>query len=242
MELEVSKLAIVVKSCHRDLDRGCHDVIRQTWGRDLKARGVDTFFFVGKDPTQEETRRVRKYESGEVVVDCKDDYLSLPVKTRRICQWLGSKMFSHAFFCDNDTMLFPDQLLNSGFEKYDYSASHWWVGRGLGDPGVPPFHYVDSGGEYPECRAWASGGFGYFLSHKASNIVADAQPTIWAEDLFVGQLLAPLIDKRELIVGKFSPITEHFPTCATKYDPKYMIQSYEKKTWKWLFNGGPLVA
>lgn len=232
------KLAIAVKSCHKDLDRGCHDAIRSTWGRDFKARGIDVFFFVGKDPTQEDTRRVRRYVSGEVVVDCKDDYESLPVKTRRICQWVNSKMFSHIYLCDNDTMVHPDKILSSGFEKYDYSASQWWGG----EPGDPPFHYSDSYGDYPECRVWASGGFGYFLSRKAADIVANTYPKHWAEDMFVGDALAPFIDKREITVAKLSVMTDHFPRCAVKYDPKYLAPAYQHGSFKWLFNGGPLVA
>lgn len=51
-----SKLAICIKSCHRDMDAGLHSAIRETWGKDAQALGISLFFFMGEDPTQQETR------------------------------------------------------------------------------------------------------------------------------------------------------------------------------------------
>jgi hypothetical protein len=237
--MHLNTLAIAVKSCHRDMDAGCHDAIRNSWGRDLKTRGVDTYFFMGKDPAQDDTRRLRRYVTGEVVLDCKDDYESLPVKTHRICQWLQGKMYQHLFFCDNDTLIFPDKLLSSGFEKYDYSSSVWWGG----EPGCPPFKFTDSYGEYPECRAWASGGWGYFLNRKAADIVANTYSRYWAEDMYVGDVLAPYIDKREITAARITTGTDHWPKTKYKFEPKYLKMAYERGSFKALYSwGGPLVA
>lgn len=239
----MAKLAICVKSCHRDLDAGHHDAIRGAWGRDAKANGVDVFFFVGHDPNQADSRRIRRYVSGEVLLDCRDDYESLPTKTRRICQWAMGKMFPYLFLCDNDTFVKIPQLLKTGFEKSDYSG---YFRDHL--PGEAPFNYSDPFGEYPGCRAWASGGIGYFLSRKAVEIVAADPPTGWAEDMWVGQVLADYIDKKEI---KAEPLdikrkaTWHFEKMNDHlvYKPEFMKLAYEnplKNGWDSLYASGVL--
>jgi len=214
-------LAVCVKSCHRDLDGGFHEPIRGTWGKDLAALGVPVYFFMGTDPTQQDTRRCRRYVNGEVVVDCKDDYESLPVKTRRICQWAMGKTFKHIFLCDVDTYIIAKTFLTSGFEKYDYAG--WFKNNRL--PGSAPFAYTDEHGSYPECRAWASGGWGYFLSLQAADIIATTPPTWWAEDLQVGNILAAWFDTGIFKGLNLTPDvlgTSHFPKVSIPYKPEYM--------------------
>lgn len=235
-------LAICVKSCHKHLDEGYHEAIRNTWARDLKALGVETYFFVGQDPSQQDTRRCRRYVSNEVVVDCRDDYESLPAKTRRICQWVMGKTFERIFLCDTDTYINARAFLMSDFKWYDYAG--WFKNNQL--PSGPPFKYQDERGNvYSECRAWASGGWGYFLSRRAADVIAATPPTYWAEDLQVGQTLAPLIDKHMLKATNFIPDilgTDHFPKIATPYDPKFMTEAHKYGSFKALFQKGILVA
>jgi hypothetical protein len=238
-------LAVLVKSCHRDLDRGCHEAIRSSWGRDLKALGVDTFFFMGYDPSQQDTRQCRRYISGEVVVDCKDDYESLPTKTRRMCQWLGSKMFKHVFLCDVDTLIKAKELLATDFESYDYSGKF----PNGAYPGCPPYRHTDDRGNvHRECRGWASGGIGYFLSRRAAELIAATPPTHWAEDFFVGQTLAPEFDAKRMTGATREMgngiVTSHFPkTSGTgEYKPEYMKMAYDSGSFESLFRTGKLVA
>ena len=238
------KLAVLVKSCHRDLDSGCHDAIRTTWGRDLKTLGVETCFFVGRDPSQQDTRRVRRYSSDEVVVDCQDNYDSLPTKTRRMCQWVGNKMFKHVFLCDTDTLINAKVLLSSGFESFDYAGRFIKVGT---YPGSPPFRYQDERGEtYSECRAWASGGWGYFLSRRAAELIASTPVSGWAEDLFVGQVLAPMIDDKTFTGANLDVNTlgtSHYPrNVSTPYKPEFMKMAMEAGSFDALFRTGKLVA
>ena len=236
-------LAVCVKSCHKDLDRGCHDAIRSTWGLDLKALGVETYFFMGSDPSQQDTRRCRRYVSNEVVVDCRDDYESLPVKTRRICQWVMGKTFERVFLCDTDTYINARAFLSSSFERYDYA------GRFIKDgtyPGGPPFRYEDEHGNlYPECRAWASGGWGYFLSRRAANVIASTPPTMWAEDMQVGNSLASGIDNGVLIGTSMTEDTLgtfHYPKVTTPYKPEFMVLAHKYNSFNVLFKKGILVA
>ena len=236
------KLAICVKSCHRDLEAGFHDAIRATWGKDAKALGIDVFFFMGEDPTQQATRRSWRYSSGEIVVDSDDSYEALPYKTRRICQWAGSKIFTNLFLCDVDTFVRPNNLKESGFEEFDYFGQFL-----VGEPGGAPFRYADEHAVYDEFRGWASGGFGYFLSKKAASIVADTTPNVWAEDAFVGQALAPYIDKKEIKSGnvdlKATQVTEHFgKNLPQQFTPKILQEAYQHGGFKALYVKGLYVA
>jgi len=237
----MTKLAICLKSCHRDLDAGFHSAIRETWGQDAKASGVDVFFFLGRDAMQQETRQLRRYVSGEVVLDCPDDYDSLPFKTRRICQWVMNKMFTHVFLCDTDTYVNVKNLLKTGFEKYDY------LGKFLvGEPGGAPFNYTDEyGSRFDQFRGWASGGFGYFLSRKAVDIVADTRPAVWAEDAYVGQSLAPALDKGELKGGNIDldntfHATEHWnkKRITTPFTPDAIRLAHKNGGFRELFKKG----
>lgn len=184
------KFQIIVKSCWRDKERGYHDAIRQTWGSDLWDRGLGRVLFVmGERPVDVPPSTVNW---DEVALDGVDDsYDGLPSKTKAIC-----KMFAtlggneYIFLCDNDTFLIPERMAEIDL-KHDY------VGRFTPGPCEigATFRYVDARGiHHPLCRPWASGGVGYFLSRKAAGIVAQAEITSWAEDLWVGQVLGAIED------------------------------------------------
>lgn len=237
-----SKLAICVKSCHRDLEAGFHETIRSTWGKDVEAAGIELHFFVGADPTQQSTRRSWRYHRGEHVLDCADSYEALPYKTRRIAQWLGGKIYSHIFLCDVDTFVRANQLLATGFESYDYMGQFL-----VGEPGGAPFKYSDDHGAYANFRGWASGGFGYFLSRKAAEIVGETQPNVWAEDAYVGQALAPFIDQHEIVSAnvhlKNRGATEHWSkNLPQQFSTKILREAYEHGGFRALYVKGLYVA
>lgn len=197
-------LLVAIKSCWRDRDAGFHDAIRETWGRDLKQRGVQVMFFLGHSgsdyfmahPKGEATNLQRD----EAVVDAADDYNSLPHKTRGICKWAQPKMFNHLFLCDNDTFINADALLALPFEIFDYAG---YFRDGTQEVGQT-FYYKDHMGEYPDCHAWASGGLGYFISRRAVELIVNTYPKIWAEDMFIGQVLGPEIKKGRMLGGSLN--------------------------------------
>jgi hypothetical protein len=237
----MKKIAICVKSCHADLDRGCHDAIRSTWARDLRASGIETYFFMGADAKMSETRQLRRLVSGEVVLDCKDDYMSLPMKTKRICQWAQGKTFSHIFLCDTDTYVFPGPFICGYAEVFRTEADYagYFLGR---EPGGPPFTYTDAQGTFGETYPWASGGWGYFLSRNALTEVAAFFPKVWAEDLWVGQILGPPISVTKRMKGlniAQNTITEHFPKspdAKISYKPEYMSMAHQNGGFRALFH------
>jgi hypothetical protein len=176
------KILIAVKSCHDDLKKGCHQTIRETWGRDVPLF-ADLKFFVGGGNIE--------YHPGdladEINLRCQDDYDSLPSKTKEICQWSLGHGYEFTFLCDVDTFLIPEKLFKTGFEKFDYS------GRFGSSPKIgSQFKFKDGRGiRHEHCHPWASGGFGYFLSRKAARIIANIEPTLWAEDMYIGNTLGP---------------------------------------------------
>lgn len=226
-----SKLLIAIKSCQQHRAEGFHNAIRSTWGRDLKPLGIDLKFFMGKRPDSD--RQSIRYENDEVVVKAADDYNSLPFKTREICRWASGKKIDHVFLADNDTFLIPKKMLESGFDKADYA------GRFNGNTTTPLLNYRAVGREgqveyLPTCYPWASGGYGYFLSQKSLSEISFEHPNIWAEDLWVGQVLGPFIAVKELKVLDTTDMgySFHFPAHQFKQgytlELKWMEQMYKE--------------
>jgi hypothetical protein len=170
-------IQISVKSCQRDRVEGRHRIIRETWGKNLPDE-VSLKFFVGGS-TSDILRR------DEAQLYCPDDYHSLPLKTREICLYSDA---DYLFLCDTDTYVDTKKMLESEFENFDYYGyfanftEHKF-----------PYSAIDRDGNiehHPLCSRWASGGFGYFLSRDAYYWIRSQQPTSWAEDLWVGQVMA----------------------------------------------------
>ena len=208
---------IAVKSCQRDSENGFNRAVRETWGQDVKA--ADFRFFLGHEPAYSRW--------DEVYLGCPDDYNGLPYKTKAICEWAWGRDYTHVYLCDSDTFVMPERLLNSGFENYDY------VGHFNGPRGIPNV-------VYGKCYSWASGGSGYWLSRKAMQIVKDADPAkvsacpltnVPCEDVFVGQVLGPLIATNDIIVSHDPRYGEGYDACnyKTEITSHYRSQSAERE-------------
>jgi Galactosyltransferase len=187
-----SKIIICVKSCLRDLQRGDHHAIRNTWGKSAAHEGILVRFFIGKQDV------MPKLLPDEVMLDCGDEYIDLPFKTREICKWASSKTANYIFLCDTDTYISIPLFLNSKFEKEDYLGEMPYPvmkvhSRYKTDPG--PDGKVE---HRDRCYTWASGGVGYFLSRRAAMAVANEYPDSWAEDLWVGQVILPKVHAGEM--------------------------------------------
>src|SRR5208282_916190 len=212
------RLLIAVKSCAADLGRGYHQTIWDTWGKDVAPLGIDLVFFTGNFTP------AKALKTGEVILDCKDDYDSLPFKTREICRYSAARGYEHVFLCDTDTFIVPRLLLQVGFEPYDY---YGLIQKPLGKSFT--YDAVDRHGEhhpgtyYP----WVSGGFGYFLSADAVRVIAHCEPDIWAEDLWCGQIMNEQYNHGRLTIGDAKNMvgqcTWHFPQTEYKsgYDLKF---------------------
>ena len=188
----MNKILIAVKSCFVDRDGGFHDPIRKTWGSNLPPN-VDLRFFMGNDG-----KKTLTLQWDEIYVEAPDDYHGLPLKTRAIL--INSlRDYDYIFLCDTDSYVMPPKLIACGFENYDYMGVNTWPWGETRAYDAPNRDGVNF--HVPKCYGWASGGFGYFLSRKAAELVVKETPQIWAEDMFVGQVLGPLIKKGEIRVG-----------------------------------------
>lgn len=219
----MSRLLIAVKSCHRDRALGFHDAIRSTWARDFGPNAT-LKCFVGLEPNQQPlmghpSGSAINLSSHEVLLDCPDDYMSLPFKTREICRWSLSRLFDYIFLCDCDTYVNAKKLMALPYEFYDYSG-YFSRNEAMGET----FYYRDHMGEYPECYPWASGGVGYFLSKRAAYEIADTYPKVWAEDMYVGQIIGAHVRRGDLSAGKLSMegAAEHFR--KTKKLPEFKVE------------------
>jgi hypothetical protein len=185
----MTNLLIAVKSCHIHAQQGYNEIIRETWGKTCAP-----LFFMGESYTPGDNQ----LKTDEIVLHVKDNYESLPYKTREILKFflLGASLkgWSHIFLCDTDSYICPERLLKTGFENYDVAGrfgNHLAVGT--------TFEHKDARGNFiKECHPWPSGGVGYFLSCKAAQIVVDTKPMSWAEDFYVGQATGPHIQSGEL--------------------------------------------
>jgi hypothetical protein len=174
-----------------------------TWMQDAEAIGLRSVFLLGC-PTAAQPERIGPHA---LVCPCPDDYASLPQKTRCFCQWALSTQYAvpstqysvlstswdYLFKCDDDTYVSIPRLVayaENELHGRDYVGAEWRPGAGYG-----------------------SGGAGYFLSRKATEIVAERlEMATGPEDLLVGQVLraagVPLaIEPRLVPFGA----TEHRP-------------------------------
>ena len=228
----VSKMLIAVKSCQRDMERGDHQVIRGTWGKDARAAGIDVKFFVGQRLQNDRTGI--RYEPDEILLSVKDDYANLPFKTREMCARMSGKKINGLFLCDTDTFIDVKSLIRSGVENYDY-AGYFREST----EGTFPYDAIDRDGNrehHDSIYNWASGGLGYFLSAFAANAVADAYPSSWAEDLWVGQVIGPqhADGKMTIFNTRDNPVSTHYPSAkfGHNYDReghRWMQEMYDHK-------------
>jgi hypothetical protein len=175
------KMLIAVKSCEKDKSRGAHDLIRETWGQDVSAAGGELKFFTARSGTP---------DLDEVIVNAPDDYAGLPYKTREIVRYALANNYDYVLLCDTSTVIFFRHLMAYDFMNYDYIGCWGMEKQG-------PFLQIiqaEDGRNCPttrilDCYPWAAGP-GYILSRKAMKIVAENEPTVWAEDCWVGQVLA----------------------------------------------------
>jgi len=190
------RILTAVKSCYADLEKGCHDTILQTWGAGIP----DLRFFIGcSKPTWGKTwyqgfHVFSNSNDKTIDLDVADDYDHLPHKTKRIAEWSLEQGYDFIFLCDVDTFLVPSKLFKTNFQNFDYSGRF-----GTEHPIGKTFRFKDGRNQtHLKCHPWASGGFGYFLSRKAMAIVSETTPTLWAEDMYVGDTLGPKIQSGDV--------------------------------------------
>ncbi len=153
--------------------------IRDTWMWDTESfPQVDARFFYGMPGdgpfTNQQIEREGVGLPDEVFLDCPDDYERLPFKVKAICQYALDHDYDFLVKCDDDTLLYVDRLLRSGFDRV---AQMGWYGC----PHTPHTRTAS-------CSCYSTG-MCYTLNKRCLKLVVAATPNHWAEDLWIGSVL-----------------------------------------------------
>ncbi|WP_374674456.1 glycosyltransferase family 2 protein [Ideonella sp.] len=189
---------VAVYSCQRNLATRVQ-AIRDTWGRDLDARGIPWIVVVGDGDGQLGDDRVLRLQAS-------DAYEDLPAKTLALVEWAWRHTpFEHLLKIDDDCHLAVDAYFaQSAFLAHHYHGRR--LHRGIGGTDRT-WHQgrsrraraAASADKSPEPSTYADGGAGYVLSRLAMGQVVKALSTTrgarltrsaFLEDKLLGDLLA----------------------------------------------------
>jgi len=187
---------IGVTTCHVPKYRDKILAQRQTWWQD--AGGViDVHWFYGGLPT--DPRRIYSYPEDVFLTASGDAYLERPSKIRGMCRWALASGYDWVLKTDDDVYIDIPRLLNVAPTREDY------VGRAV--------EFRDRVTKRVTVK-FASG-FGYWLSRKAMQVIADAPDFTGLEDRWVAeQLFAAGIT--------LTADSERYVACYPGIDPPYV--------------------
>ena len=223
------KLLIGIASCH--VQRHYADTQRETWVKEMP-EGFDIKFFLGNPNTGDP-------RPDEVFLNVGDGYKDCTAKTIEQCKWALEHEYDFMLKADLDTLIRPKELLNSGFEQFEFSGN---------------FHRDGT----------VSGGAGYWIGRRGMAEVAKQNwpiPSRLDEDRVVSWILqAAEIYPQYTTRHKYLPgdvgmgpdmLTMHLSTCFAcnrayeyfdngRYTPDMMIRTYKEGT-DWVPKFNPLV-
>lgn len=214
----MAALLVAVKSSFEKMEAGAHDKIRGSWGQELRGR-AHLKFFIGRDTPLDRTmannnpRHSYSPKSDEVILDCPDEDNGMVFKTRGICGYVGSKNISHALIVGTNTRLLVKKFLAINCNNFDYMGHFNGEIGDIAAREVPGPNGIVS--LLQQSYPWASGA-GYLLSSDAARDIADhyPQPALaggygGSDDVWVGQVLGPIIQRGNLFAAEFDfPIYE----------------------------------
>ena len=224
----MARSLIAVVSAHTR--KAWRDAIRSTW-LPMVPEGTDVRFFLGRGETTT--------QPDEVVLDCDDSYLGLPEKVQCIVRWAHDKGYSHVLKLDDDVVLAPKAMLDSGYDKFPY------VGLGAHRP-IPPTRPY-----------FVAGGFAYWMDMTSMEYVIAAQlpPNNYDEGWVAGVLhehgielhadprysmavcrTLPSVDKRRLahrtrpdpVPGTFAWCIYFEPNGGTRFSTQTKIDEFKR--------------
>lgn len=179
------KVLIAVISYSYDAIRGSHQAIRETWGKDVGS--ADLRFFM---PQVEYV-----LQRDEVFVDVPGDYDHISQEVQEILRWSISKDYDFTFLCCNDLFCIPNKLFSCGFELYDYSGIFYPPNIYIGTT----FTFDCNQTPFPNTYSWVNGGFGWFMSRKAAELVVFVESKYKsAGDIYIGQVLGPHMQSNKI--------------------------------------------
>ena len=191
------KILFAVNSWHVAAQRGFHQVIRETWGKDVAP--ADLRFFIPKVPNH-------ALQNDEVFLDVSWDYERICIEVQEMLRWSVEQGYDYTLMASTDSFLLPQKVLNCGFEGYDY-AGDWAFSESvpMGERDTRPtkctFRTEEGYGVDRYLYNWCGCGPVRILSRNAAAIIArEADAEYWhsADDIMIGQTLGPYIKKGEI--------------------------------------------
>lgn len=192
------KLLFAVNSWHVAANKGFHQVIRETWGKDVAPADLRFFIPYVKDYT---------LQPDEVFLHVSHDYEKICQEVRGVLEWSVQHDYDYTFLLSTDSFLLPQKVLKCGFENYDYSGDFAFgpqvpMGERNPEPVNCTFRTADGYGISRQLYNWCGTGPARILSKKAAAIVAERteEADYWhaADDIMIGQILAPYLKTGEL--------------------------------------------
>ena len=155
-------------------------------------------------------RTGRALQCDEIAVPSPVGFMNGAFKTRYAIRWALYHDHDYAFIVPTDCYVIVPRLLASGYERHDYTGYQ-----------VPDEGHI-------------GGGSGYWLSKRAMEAAAAADPLIDYEDRWVGNVvraagLVPWHDARYWSWEQPYPedaITEHLSHGTGVYDPNWMLEQH----------------
>lgn len=157
-------LVVGIMSCRKNAAK--RKAVEETWLRDLRDRGVDAFFLVGREG------RPAEIDGDILYLDCGDTYATLGQKTLAFIRFVASSgRYDHLFKCDDDTYVDADTLLSTPYGESDYTTGRLWPYEPIGYRNWLRIKGQEWDPKYEQLLArlpgFPSGGEGYFLSRPA---------------------------------------------------------------------------
>jgi len=204
--------------------KGYHDAIRGTW---VKECPIEYKFVLGSNVLGSNViggHRPLCLSSDTIIMDVPDDKDHLSHKILAAVKWAKKEKYGHILVVWNDTYVSHKRIMESGYEKWDYS------GHFRGEECKQ--------GEKVNLGCYASGGSGYWLSPYASDfVVQEDKPDHWADDLWVGRVMKKAgirgtQDYRFFSSGGYDPtcVTVHLSRGSGIYTPVWMWQTHREAT------------
>jgi tetratricopeptide (TPR) repeat protein len=184
-------LVVCIYTCAKNIKE--QQAIRATWLKELIKRKIPYFFVMGKPSA-------KTHLEGDILyVDAPDSYEHLPRKTYKLIQYIHDCTFySHLMKVDDDCYVSIENVLNCGFEKYNYMGvvttqldKRWHFGK-TNDSTLGEYQ-----GEFK--GNWANGACGYFLNRYAMEKFlefADEQEV--ASELYEDKLVGDTLRKSKI--------------------------------------------
>lgn len=115
------KPLILITSCSYRLDQ--NQQCRKTWLQ-LWNHLIDYRFVLGVGNTAQ--------QDDELIVETDDSYNGLPAKIQKSHEWAFKQGYEFILKTDSDIYMHVPRLLDSGFEKYDYSGNFYYPDFAMG--------------------------------------------------------------------------------------------------------------